>query len=152
MEVPMKTRIVHLHIKILSLAAEAGIIRSEERVSIGLPRSRDLREGEERGRIDSVLHDSLVVHRRNIVRVAARHALLAYGFLRGLDYAKMEPKSLGSPNFAEVSKLVDRFGACYDPSSESYSEYLERKKTEKAQLEAWISSAKPKKKQESSAA
>lgn len=84
-----RTDLTRLRVKIKSLAAEARIIRQEERRALRLstedpdrlPRYRTLRD-----------------HRRQDVRTAARAALLAYAFLRGRAYATVEsPNTLTSP-------------------------------------------------------
>lgn len=68
----MKT---YLKIKIKSLAAEARIIRQEEKKWPG----------------PSELRHSLHFHRIYDVRKESRAALLAYGFLRGRAYRQVEP-------------------------------------------------------------
>jgi len=84
-----------LKVKIKSLAAEAQIIRHEERRSAGLRRA------------------SLCEHRRGIVRREARSALLAYGYLRGRLYPELErsnrPNRPG-PDWATVERLVKKYG------------------------------------------
>lgn len=86
-------RLDHLKVKIKSLAAEASIIRFEER------RSRD-----------SHKRMKLAEHRRGIVRREARHSLLAYGFLRGRAYASMEPTCHTPPSWEAVKRIVNSFG------------------------------------------
>lgn len=88
-----------LRVKIRSLAMEARIIRHEEH-KIKRPFSLD---GEEQYR-------SLRQHRLNDVRREQRSALLAYGFLRGRSYARMEPFSLEPPDLNRVVELVSKFG------------------------------------------
>lgn len=83
-----------LKVKIKSLAAEARIIRNEERK----PRNADWREG---------LHN----HRIEIVRRVARHTLLAYGFLRGLSREQIEPHTKDPVrNWDAVAKMVNQYG------------------------------------------
>lgn len=84
----MFTRVTHLKIKLKSLAAEAKIIRSEEQ-----KHSDRTREGEWTG-----TRLSLYRHRILVVRTVARHALLAYGFLRGLDYSRLERNAKVAPD------------------------------------------------------
>lgn len=98
----MKTRVKMLKVKIKSLATEAHIIRLEER-----------RAGK-----DDALRCELHDHRVKDVRREQRHALLAYAFLRGVPYAKVEPKvgRKGEPEFvykpdwSRVRQLMEKFG------------------------------------------
>jgi len=94
----MRDHRIYLKVKIKSLATEAKIIRQEERKA--------------RERRDRTLRIGLAGHRRGIVRHEARHSLLAYGFLRGVPYDKMEAKCHGNdePEFGKVYKLVQKFG------------------------------------------
>jgi len=86
-------RRIHLKIKIKSLAAEAGIIRKEAEKLKGMARH------------------SLNEHRKGIVRHEARHALLAYGLLRGRPYEAVEKKCHEPPDWKKVSNDARRFGA-----------------------------------------
>lgn len=83
---------VYLKVKILSLAAEAHIIRNEARKTSGLVKY------------------SLNAHRTNEVRGEARSALLAYGFLRGRSYLQMEAKTHSGPDWKRVEALVRKYG------------------------------------------
>ena len=85
-----------LKIKIKSLAAEAAIIRREER---RLPRAGM-----------TGLRYALAQHRRYDVRSEARSALLAYGFLRGLPYARIEAKCWTVPDLARTAEIAAKFG------------------------------------------
>lgn len=87
----MDTR-VHLKVKIKSLAAEARIIRKEE-----------LRAD------DNDLRESLLDHRRGIVRREARHAQIAYGFLRGRPLKAIE-KTDKPIDWAKVRRMVEKYG------------------------------------------
>lgn len=84
-----------LKVKVKSLAAEARIIRLEERRA---------------GHGD--LRDRLAVHRRWSVRFEARHSLLAYGYLRGISYVAMErtTRDDNAPDWNHVEQMVKRFG------------------------------------------
>ncbi len=88
----MQDQRAYLKVKIKSLAEEARIIRKEERVSQG-----EKREG---------LH----LHRVGTVRREARHALLAYGFIRGLKYCQMEAKCETPPDWEAVKRMVVKYG------------------------------------------
>lgn len=99
-----------LKIKIMSLAAEARVIRAEERK---WPRQRDVPTGHEttqplKTRIETRL--ALAHHRRVDVRSEARSAQLAYGFLRGLAYRRIEAKCYDVPNQQRVAEIIAKFG------------------------------------------
>lgn len=87
--------ITYLKVKIKSLAAEARIIRLEERRA----RTRELRDG-------------LAEHRRTTVRRQARSTQLAYGFLRGRPLSRLEPHTRKdrAPDWKSVRQMVDRYG------------------------------------------
>lgn len=100
------TQVAALRVKIKSLAAEAVIIRAEER--------RALARG------DAALYLSLYGHRRHEeragvrsdVRAESRSALLAYAFIRGRDYAGCErPAKTNPPDTKRLSQLVEKFGS-----------------------------------------
>lgn len=90
-----------LRVKIKSLAAEARIIRHEERKV----KARRREPGEEP---DTLFFD-LQRHRKIDVRREARSALLAYGFIRGTTYVAMEVKPHTKPDWKRVQKMVERF-------------------------------------------
>lgn len=83
---------VHLKIKLKSLAAEARIIRLEER--------------RHRGPYQGDLHG----HRVHVVRREARHSHLAYAFIRGHSYQAVEPKAKRAPDWEAVARLVSKYG------------------------------------------
>jgi hypothetical protein len=87
-------RIPYLKIKIVSLAAEAVLIRKEEK---HWPGESWQREG---------LHN----HRVKEVRKESRVALLAYGFLRGKKFKELERDSYTSPDWTRVIDLVTKYG------------------------------------------
>lgn len=130
----MNNRIKHLKVKVKSLAAEARIIRLEENRAKGrrlsnTKRVEAIQSGvyvrndkyyEIKGR-DNDLRKSLYRHRTTSIWHEARHALLAYAFLRGRDYAAVEKKpARGTPKYlnhcyspVNVEKVYDnvrRFG------------------------------------------
>lgn len=90
---------VYLRVKIKSLAAEATIIRREER------RAKLLWQ-----KYQNPTFFSLQGHRRCEVRPEARAALLAYGFLRGRTYHQIENKCHEPPNWHRVTELVRKYG------------------------------------------
>jgi hypothetical protein len=91
MENEMKT---YLKIKIKSLAAEARIIRDEERKWPG----------------QHPLRASLRKHRLRDVRAEGRYALLAYGFLRHRPLAAVEGTARSEPCWERVQKLAEKYG------------------------------------------
>jgi hypothetical protein len=121
---------VYLKVKIKSLAAEAIIIRQEERKhNIGcrarvrirrlLRKSNELtiteRETLERklkAPSDNALKAfwGLRSHRTYDVREEARAAHVAYGFLRNRTYAQVEGSAKSSPEWERVRKLVEKYG------------------------------------------
>src|SRR4051812_12541317 len=64
-----------LRVKVKSLAAEARIIRREEM------------------RTSGPLREELYLHRTHAVRMAAREAGIAYGYIRGRTLLQMEPNA-----------------------------------------------------------
>lgn len=81
-----------LRVKVKSLAVEAQIIRKEEQRARGQ------------------LRYELELHRKFVVRKAARHAHLAYGFIRGLTLEQMEPTRKTDPDWETVRKMLKKYG------------------------------------------
>jgi hypothetical protein len=81
-----------LRVKLKSLAAEALIIRHEERRTFGS------------------LRESLYRHRMDVVRHEARHSHLAYGFIRGMKYEQMEATCDRSPDWERVRQMLKKYG------------------------------------------
>ena len=109
-----------LKIKAKSLAAEAKIIRKEEKRA----RSQSIRE-------------SLYRHRIDVVRYEARHTNIAYGFLRGRTYAEIENKPKTAPNWDKIRKMVEKYGSHCQPwycNVESYAVYELRRAEAKQHL------------------
>lgn len=98
---------VYLKVKIMSLAAEARIIRHQER--LWLNRARAAKKVEHQGEHRSLFW-GLRNHRIEMVRREARSALLAYGYLRGRPYRVMEATCFEAPDRIKVAELVMRFG------------------------------------------
>lgn len=88
----MQERIIHLRIKVKSLAAEAGIIRAESRKTREMVKWR------------------LNEHRKTVVRDHTRHNILAYGLLRGRTYSEMEKSCREEPDWNRVANIAKRFG------------------------------------------
>lgn len=91
-DIPMSK--TYLKIKIMSLAAEARIIRREEKK---WPGPHDIRTG---------LH----LHRVHDVRDEARAALLAYGFIRGRAYAQLEANPRTTAVWQRAAALATKYG------------------------------------------
>jgi hypothetical protein len=121
----MPNRLTHLKIKIKSLAAEARMIRDEEkkwritetkrvpykdhrgieRVKIvRVPKKHYAKIPLHERPTDHPMRDSLYWHRVGVVREEARDSLIAYGFLRGLDYEQIEENPRWS-NLDESGKM-----------------------------------------------
>lgn len=112
-------RLPQLKIKLKSLAAESKIIRKDELKY--LFRAGDLKwfhaQYPEQYPSYPTFRDEFLAtaadlshHRRQDVRLAARHSYLAYGFLRGLPYYKIENKRYTEPDWKKVADIVFRFG------------------------------------------
>lgn len=86
-------RLRHLRVKIKALAAESRIIRQEERRVKKKPQE---------------LH-ALQEHRKKVVRSAAREALLAYAFLRGIPYTVLEASTNDLPPLSGAHAVAFRF-------------------------------------------
>lgn len=82
-----------LRIKLKSLAAEAVIIRSEER------------------KIQGPLREEMHNHRILTVRRAARSTGIAYGLIRGKTLLQMEPSSKTEPDWASIAQMIRRYGS-----------------------------------------
>jgi hypothetical protein len=89
----MNDRLIHLRIKIKTLAAEAALIRFEA------------------NKVSGIVKQNLNQHRTEVVRRAARNNLLAYGLIRGILYQTMEAKCHEVPNWKEVMTLARRFSS-----------------------------------------
>src|SRR5258706_9283083 len=87
-----------LKIKIKSLAEEARIIRADEN-------RLDCTDQQDRYK-----QQSLVNHRKHVVRPEARATLLAYAYIRGQIYRKVEPISDTEPEWRRVRKMVETYG------------------------------------------
>ena len=92
---------IFLKVKIKSLAEEAKIIRHQER--------QFQREGKG-------VRWELKTHRKHVVRPEARCAQLAYGFLRGRTYARIESKCHTVPDWRNVERLIVKYGPSGDLS------------------------------------
>jgi hypothetical protein len=98
---------VCLRVKVKSLAAEAKIIRKEEK----RVKSQSIRE-------------SLYRHRIDVVRYEARHTNIAYGFLRGRTYAEIENKPRTAPNWDKIRRMIEKYGSHCAPWSYNVEQTL----------------------------
>lgn len=94
----MKT---HLKVKIMSLAAEARIIRKLELRWKKAPR---------KGLDPHPMFFSLQDHRKKDVRSESRSANIAYGFLRGRPYKTIEAACHKQPDWARAEQIALKFG------------------------------------------
>ena len=85
---------VFLKVKVKSLAAEARIIRREERRFPG----------------DSSTRAQLQGHRRDVVRREARHSHLALAYLRGRAYRQVEQTCHRDPDWEAVARMIKKYG------------------------------------------
>lgn len=88
---------IELKIKAKHLAAEAKIIRAEERKA---------KESGDTAQLQS-LHD----HRLHTVRPAARSTHLARAFIKGVPYKVVEQTCRTQPYAAEIRKMVSQYGS-----------------------------------------
>ncbi len=99
----------YLKIKLKSLAAEAVIIREEEK-KYRFERTADgeMKPSAE-GSLRRQIFWGLREHRIKDVREESRSASLAYGFLRGRRYRQIEATSYVAPNWKRVETLVLKY-------------------------------------------
>ena len=111
----MDERLIHLRIKIKSLADEAKTIRSEANKTTGMVKW------------------GLNHHRTTVVRNYTRKNLLAYGLLIGIPYQVMERRCYEAPDLTAVANLAMRFGGDKEDVAlwiEEAQAYLKREKDE----------------------
>ena len=121
-----------LKIKIKSLAAESTIIRTEElKIRNAARKMADYSDGvAATKRLRDTLR-SIHDHRVGILRRHARENQLAYGFLRGRTYQRLENTTKSTPYFEGVYKVVRRFS----DASEGGNNELENR------FDEWVSTA-----------
>ncbi len=83
-----------LRVKLKSLAAEARIIRLEEKRAWAYPQYRQ----------------ELHRHRVDAVRRAARDTHVAYGLIKGKTLDQIEGGSASAPNWDAVEKMIKKYG------------------------------------------
>lgn len=99
-----------LKIKIKTLASEATYIRTEERKALKSSRWCKEHQQAKESETQAGLRERLHRHRVATVRPEARHSLLAYGFLRGRAYEKMESsvRKGNKPDFPRIGRMLKR--------------------------------------------
>jgi len=106
----------YLRVKVLSLAAEAKIIRKEQNYR---HRQRDHAIANGYGERVAEYHDKvragLHEHRVTVVRNESRVANIAYGFLRGREYYEIEQYCYTTPNWKRVEELVMKYAEHDNP-------------------------------------
>lgn len=102
--------IKYLRVKIKSLAGEARIIKHEEDKTVAAIKCATRRGLDAAAKKGTHILYSLHHHRTWEVRSAARYALLAYAFLRGVPYEALERNPLEHPNMERLCSQVLRFG------------------------------------------
>jgi len=90
---------VELKIKLKSLAEEQRIIRKEELKHKGKW---------------SWKAETLIAHRKFIVRPIIRSTHIAYGLIRGLEYHEIENYSKSYPDWDAVRVMVKKYGSRED--------------------------------------
>lgn len=167
-----------LKIKIKSLAEESRIIRREENqkrmerrcarayrvatiierdkrlVTTGIPEKTpeelvseaSLSDSQERHaeRMRVEMHE----HRVKYVRRPARSALLAYGFLRGTPYEKIEGKPRTKPLWKTIEALVEEYGVCRDHENETGRAFASRSQLQYDLFKRWKPKEEKKSKKE----
>jgi len=114
----MSDRIIHMRVKIRSLAEEARIIRNEEK------------KAKKRGLLERC--HGLHQHRTDDLRRCARHNLLAYGYLRGRSYREMEPNARREPEWDLVKRHAKAF--CDEWDEAAWKAWLRDALTEESQV------------------
>jgi hypothetical protein len=119
-----------LKVKIKYLAEEGRIIKDETAKSRKARRELDAKGKPWSGLAKAAEH--LREHRLFTVRPAARYALLAYAFLRGVQYRRLERKAEYLPVASEIAKVAWRFAAKpqlpmkeYDPKAPLYCSFVQ---------------------------
>ncbi len=107
-------RIPQLRVKIKSLASEAQHIRHEERratrpwpIQVGTKEVPIWTDGTPKS---NPVRLDLMGHRKDVVRLHARASLLAYAYLRGVPYRKVEACCHDTPRWDLVWKDIRTFG------------------------------------------
>lgn len=98
----------YLQVKLVNLADEARYIRQKERK--WKEKAAAARRREKDPRYAEANLFGLKQHRKTVVRIAARHTNIAYGFLRGRTYHEIEQLAYVQPNWEEIERMVKDYG------------------------------------------
>ena len=127
-----KTMSTQLKIKIMSLSAEAAIIRRQERKLAKVLARKGIAKGAD------ATWESIHNHRRHEVRREQRHSLLAYAFLRGKSYQSIEPFSWHSPCLNKVMLMAQRFAPDMEDFAQRWSAWEQDAKAHLGTLGRWL--------------
>jgi hypothetical protein len=111
LKVQTRPFLLGLKVRIKELAFEAKCIRKEENKSKQLGRGCSARGKEDWAHEHRSDFWSLRHHRTGYVRPAARESLLAYAYLRGKAYRRVEASCKEPPSWDQVKRLVTKFGS-----------------------------------------
>ena len=98
-----------MKVKIKSLAAEARIIRHDERKALAHGRAAAKLQLSSESYDGYHTYSSLREHRISVVRTEARASVLAYAFIRGRPYRSVEPSCHEQPRWPLVQSIIQRF-------------------------------------------
>ena len=126
-----KTMSTQLKIKIMSLSAEAVIIRRHERKLAKVL----ARKGKAKG--TDATWSSIQSHRRHEVRWEQRHSLLAYAFLRGKSYADVEKFCWADPDLKKVEEMAKRFAPGMEDFAQRWGAWEQDAKAHLKTLSGW---------------
>lgn len=121
-------KVAELRVLLRSLAEESRIIRHEMTRELKRRRRSVSRNGrKELQQWHGQQYESLSQHRLTKVRPTYRAAHLAYAFLRGIPYRKVEAKTKhGIPSAAEIADFVVRFSINMPRSGEFRRQFSEK--------------------------
>jgi len=115
-----------LKIKFLSLAAEARVIKAQEKRTLAQMRKRRAKQ-KPVGKLE-FQWSSMRDHRRFEVRVEARATHLARAFLKGMPYRKVEKEGSSHVRTRRIAAMVRKYGKVKmteDQSIEAVNDWLE---------------------------
>ncbi len=99
----------YLKVKAMSLAAEAKIIRNQEKKRAKQVRHALKNNYENVALYHDKVRNGLYLHRIGIVREEARATNIAYGFLRNKKYPQIESFAYSVPDWKRVEELVLKY-------------------------------------------
>lgn len=103
-----KHKFTEMKVKLKSLAAEASIIRLEEKKALTQAswyRKCQSSETNHASQKFNILRN----HRVGLVRQVTRHNHLAYGLLKGIHYSNIESKCNIPPNLKDIARHAKKF-------------------------------------------